>query len=443
MEIPIDRSRVVLKDIQLKGMPNYPFSTSAIIVKQPLGDFYVATIPAEVLLDVCYSHRLKAVRNSSGTYDLEGSQRLQFEPRLKSVGKFLNTTDAALPNAIILAANYLQDSDVVEENERVAWSLNIKEDSRDAILKIPTPTKLAAIIDGQHRLFGFKCSRNESFKVPLVCSIYFDLPKPYQAQLFATINSNQKPVSKSQTYELFGYNVDDEPQKAWTPDKLAVFFTRKLNLEENSPFYKHILIAAQNDITQTIAQAKREGFWMVSTATVVEGILRLISGNAKEDSYTMHDASWIGLRSRTALKITGNSPPLRRAFVENNDALIYTIVINFFKAASNVLWAKSDNGFIQRTVGIQALFDVLKRLVPRALEEMNLSEIYFKNILAPAKPIDFTDDFFHASGAGRTRIRNCLTLALNLSSLEDLREPLLRVVYARLTGISASESASQ
>jgi hypothetical protein len=40
----------------------------------------------------------------------------------------------------------------------------------------------------------------------LICSIFFELPKPYQAQLFATINSTQKPVDKSLTYELFGYN---------------------------------------------------------------------------------------------------------------------------------------------------------------------------------------------------------------------------------------------
>ena len=44
----------------------------------------------------------------------------------------------------------------------------------------------------------------------LLCAIFVDLPKPFQAQLFATINSTQKPVNKSLTYEMFGYNVDDE-----------------------------------------------------------------------------------------------------------------------------------------------------------------------------------------------------------------------------------------
>jgi DNA phosphorothioation-associated DGQHR protein 1 len=414
-------------------MATYPYSTSAFVVKQPLGDFYVANIPAEVLLDVCYSHRLKAVKNSSGTYRLEGSQRLQFEPRLKAVGKFLNTVEAALPNAIILAANYLQDSDEVEQREEFAWNLSLKQKSSCATLTIPTQEKLAAVIDGQHRLFGFHYARVENLTIPLVCAIFFDLPKPYQAQLFATINSTQKPVSKSQTYELFGYNVEDEPEKSWTPDKLAVFLTRKLNLEETSPFYRHIRIAAENDITQTIAEARRAGFWMVSTATVVEGILRLITGNAKEDNYVMHDSSWIGSRSRSTLKVAGNSPPLRQHFIDENDTVIYTIVSNFFRAVMDILWTKPDNGFIQRTVGIQALFDLLKRLTPKALKDKNLSEKYFAAILLPAKSIDFSNNFFHASGAGRTRIRNCLTIALQMTSLVDIPDPTEKKIYAKLT----------
>jgi hypothetical protein len=44
----------------------------------------------------------------------------------------------------------------------------------------------------------------------LVCSVYFDLPRPFQAQLFATINSTQKRVDRSLTYELFGYNIVEE-----------------------------------------------------------------------------------------------------------------------------------------------------------------------------------------------------------------------------------------
>ena len=123
---------------------------------------------------------------------------------------------------------------------------------------------------------------------PLVCSVFFDLPKPYQAFLFAIINSNQKSVDKSQTYELFGYDIQDEPPEAWTPEKLSVFLCRKLNIEKDSPLNNRIIISAENDIVLGISAARKEGRWMISTATVVDGILRLISGNPKEDAYIMH-----------------------------------------------------------------------------------------------------------------------------------------------------------
>src|SRR5690606_26453257 len=87
---------------------------------------------------------------------------------------------------------------------------------------IPSAKKLAAVIDGQHRLFGFVDAKPERLTMNLLCSVFLDLPKPFQAQLFATINSTQKRVDKSLTYELFGYNIDDEAENLWTPDKLAV-----------------------------------------------------------------------------------------------------------------------------------------------------------------------------------------------------------------------------
>lgn len=72
----------------------------AILVKQPLGDFYVASIQARDLLQVCYADRLRAILEN-GTYRLEGSQRLKNIPRLKEIGRYINTTEAAFPNSII------------------------------------------------------------------------------------------------------------------------------------------------------------------------------------------------------------------------------------------------------------------------------------------------------------------------------------------------------
>ena len=219
----------------------YPLRFPAIRVLQPLGLFYVASIPARVLLQVAYSDVLSAsLASDKSGYVLEGTQRLSQPKRLSQIADYIDRQDAAFPNSIILAANFRQDGtfegsddDEIETEGNSAgsreWTISQGPDGCYS-LEIPTPAKLAAIVDGQHRLFSFvQANEPARLNMELLCSIYLDLPKPFQAQLFATINSTQKPVDKSLTYELFGYNISEEKEEFWTPDKLAVFFTRKLN----------------------------------------------------------------------------------------------------------------------------------------------------------------------------------------------------------------------
>lgn len=415
----------------------YPIRTPALVVKQPLGDFYVVQLPAKVLLDTAYSDRLEAVQDVDGSYTLEGSQRQLAEPRLKQIGEYINSVEAAFPNTIILAANYRQQDGTLEEEIADQWKLTFESQDQLATIEIPKPLKMAAIIDGQHRLFGFNYARKELLNFPLVCAVYFGLPKPYQAFLFATINSTQKSVDKSQTYELFGYNVEEEPPDAWSPDKLAVFLARKLNTDPDSPFCHRIVIAAENDIVSTMAEARRAGAWMVSTATVVEGIVRLISKNPKADSNRMHTKRLGAGRSRSLLENAAPSDktPLRQYYLQNNDKLIYTLVRNYFQAVEAVLWrGASAKSYIRKTVGVQAIFDVLRTLAARAVSEKDISRSMFEQRLAITKKIDFADDFYQASGTGRQRIRNTLELSLGIRNIDDIKEGDQRS-YRRLCGL--------
>lgn len=423
-------------------MATYPFKTPGLVVRQPFGDFFVATLPAEVLLDTAFSDRLKAVREN-GSYRLEGSQRELMEGRLKDIGKFIDSSGAAFPNTIILGANYREEDGLIEEDEEKKWRFEIAADGQTGILVINEPAKLAPIIDGQHRLFGFKFSSiKDRLDTPLVCAIYFDLPKPYQAFLFATINANQRPVSKSQTYELFGYNVEDEPPEQWTPEKLSVFLARKLNTEEDSPFFQRIVIAAENDLVPSMAEARKAGKWAVSTATVVEGVVRLISSNPKLDAYAMAGKLRYEGNSRSVLMSSrpNDKAPLRQLYLEGNDKLISVFVKNYFRAVNSTLWEHaSPQSYIRKTVGIQALFDVGRALFVRAVEQRTVSIDFFAESLNRSRHIDFADSFFQASGTGRTRIRTILELSLGLRPMSDLDEnPRLRreaSQYRRLMAI--------
>ncbi|MFT8523329.1 DNA phosphorothioation-associated DGQHR protein 1 [Gluconobacter oxydans] len=398
-------------------MIDFPFRTTAIRVVQPLGVFYVAALPAELLLNVAFSDTMKAFQKADEAgYSLEGTQRVVQEKRLSQIAGYISRQDSSFPNSIILAANFREDGFIEEDDDSDIpnfpyssdrWIIEEDEAGRVTLL-VPTAKKLAAIIDGQHRLFAFaKVEDKIRLQMQMVCSIYVDLPKPYQAQLFATINSTQKPVDKSLTFELYGYNINDEPPKYWTPDKLAVFLTRRLAVENNSPLRGRIAIAPMKD--KELADLLTGKLWKVSTATIVEGILRLFSTNPARDTQMLL-ASY--QKERAELKNGSlDKSPLRNLYVDGNDALIFAMVLNFLLACDSCFWDKAkEDSFIIKTVGVQALFDILRKyMASQAIEKKNISVSFFANTLNKASQIDFSSEKFrNASGSGRSTIRKSI-----------------------------------
>ena len=76
-----------------------------------------------------------------------------------------------------------------------------------------------------------------------------------------------------------------------------------------------------------------------------------------------------------------------------------------------------------RTLGIQALFDLARPLVALAVEKRDVRVEHFKAKLAKASKIDFShQQFANASGAGRTKIRQCLEFAVGLAEAMDNEE---------------------
>lgn len=406
-------------------MINFPYKTPALLVEQPMGSFYVAILPADLLLAVCYSDALSATYDEdSRTYKLDGTQRLPQPKRLEPIADFINRVDSVFPNAIILAANQRKEDGLTEDalgsddepiDDDPRWDVSVgtsgDDDNGTLYLTIPTPQKLAAIIDGQHRLFAFARASPDRRTMSLVCSIFIDLPKPYQAQIFATINSTQKPVDKSLTFELFGYNIDEESNLQWSPDKLAVFLSRKLATEDESPLHGRIVIAPRQDNRLRDMAAGRP--WKVSTAVVVNGIMRLFTSNPKKDANTLQSVEG---RERSALVGERNDrSPLRHLYLEGNDVIIYEIVRNYLIACERVLWREaSPASYIIKTVGIQALFDILKNNIGKFVANKDVSVDSFVTFLTPAAGINFADaEFKNPSGSGRSYIRKALQRAID------------------------------
>lgn len=402
---------------------NFPLTVKAIRVVQSSNSYFVTVLPASVVLDVAYSDVLSA-RRSGDSYELDGTQRALQRKRLQMIADYIDRDESAFPNSIILAVNYRKEDGLLEDDEPFEPERKLLEKHTDGIvqskrweitessdgchsLTIPTRDKLAAIIDGQHRLFAFtQTSKPSSLDRDLICSVFLDLPKPFQAQLFATINSTQKPVDKSLTYELFGYNVEEEHETFWSPDKLAVFLTRRLATDAESPLRGRIAIAPVKDAALTRMTADAD--WHISMAVVVEGILRLFSSNPKKDNTNLLDDQ---RKERSALiSMRKDKSPLREADISSQDSVIYTLALNYLRACDDVFWKPAKTGsFIVKTVGVQALFDVLRKLAAEAYEKRDIRSARFIDLLEPAKDIDFSDDQYrNASGSGRSLIRNAI-----------------------------------
>lgn len=409
---------------------SYPKKYPALKVKQPFGEFYITSIPAIDVLDYTFSDELRYNEEK----ELLGSQRrLDEKNRVKSITDYINGNDTAFPNSIILAANYNEDG-LIEEDENIRWKiLNTEiEGGQLYFIEVPTKLKLAAIVDGQHRVNGFKNATDErKEELELLVAVYFDLPNPYQAYLFATINYNQKPVDKSLALEQFGYLTQLAPPMAWSPELLAVYLSKRFNIEERSPFFNHIKIAPQNDEFLLTLESKNVD-WIISTATIVDGILKLITTNPKKDSDELRKMD--DHIKKRGLIIRNDSSPLRSFYILGNDLFIYQTVYNFFKACEELIFDpfNGKKTYIKKTIGIQVLFTLLKEILNRNLDEdKNISIEYFKDFIDKFKYLDFNDDFFTASGIGKSRIQNLIYIVLGYKNIENFDSDL-QTTFKRL-----------
>ena len=337
---------------------------SAIKVHQPLGDFFIAKISAGDLMSISTSS--VARYNKDGK--LIGSQRKLDTTRLKLIANFIKSEEMSFPTSILLAANVNSEGAIIEQSNK-RWK--VIPTSLQDIYEIEIPDGISSIvIDGQHRLNAFNFTDDSYKKIEVVCSIFLDLPNPYQAYLFATINGNQKKVDKSLALELFGYDVEDKPADTWSPEKLAVYLTRKFNFKSDSPLFQKIKLAPLfSEIEASVDKTK----WLLSTAAMVEGIMLLISSNPQmdRDYLAMKHSIWSKTNTRSDLKKLRDDKKrdnsvLRSLYLECMDEEIYDIIYRYFNAVNDILWKEPNKeSVIFKTIGISVLFELLKFILKR------------------------------------------------------------------------------
>lgn len=406
----------------MKSVPsqNSGVEKIAIRVIQPLGTFYAFALGADVLNRITYSQPAAVTEkmeqeldDNKGGYSIFGTQRVESKKRLGEIASFIRTTEATFPNAIILAANYDSDGIYIDD-EAIRWTV---QDMGDGAWKLHIPSttdRSASIIDGQHRLHAFdKLPPNAPQRLmELLCVVFLELPTPYHAYVFATINFNQKKVDRSLAYELFGFDVDERPAQYWSPETLAVFLARLLNTDKKSPLYRSIFPVADSEELFSASDLKPTSGVRVSMATIVDGILRLLSKNPKDDRYAIRRPENKEAGRHSLETISGI--PLRALYIQQNDKAIYDLLCNFFAAVKITIWQSAGDGsYLRKTVGVQALFDVLRKLLDtKPITADNFSYATLEKILMPCSELDPAGNKYQASGIGRTEIRRELLAAI-------------------------------
>ena len=255
-----------------------------------------------------------------------GIQRELNQTRVSEIRQYVSNVDATFPTAVLLAVS----------------SNHARFDGTTNTLSIVRHSKVAKIIDGQHRIAGLRDFKGDHFQVNV--AVFIDMDIQDQAMVFATINLKQTKVNKSLAYDLYEFTTTRSPQRT------CHNIVRFLNNRQNSPFEERIkMLGAGRWPTETITQA-----------TFVDRLLRLVSRNPMED----RDLIRRGKRLRLIRGSEATRQIFRNLFINDRDDAIALILWNFFLAVSRK-WPKSwgsvaEGNILNRTTGFAALMRYMR-----------------------------------------------------------------------------------
>ena len=255
-----------------------------------------------------------------------GIQRDLNPGRVSEIKQYVTNVDATFPTAVLLAIS----------------PDHVRYDEKTNTLSVVRHSKVAKVIDGQHRIAGLTDYAGPRFQVNV--AIFIDMDIQDQAMVFATINLKQTKVNKSLAYDLYEFTTARSPQRTCHD------VVRFLNYRQNSPFEGKIkMLGVGRYSSETITQA-----------TFIDRLLRMISTNPMAD----RDLLKRGRRLTSARTGNPKRQIFRNLFIRDSDDLIVLILWNFFTAVSNK-WPNSwgtvaTGNVLNRTTGFGALIRFMR-----------------------------------------------------------------------------------
>lgn len=370
-----------------------PIRFPCIKVRQPIGEFYIASMSSKDLCRITYADIRRIEKDEERPIERYlGIQRPLDPKRVIELAKYVRTLDATFPTSVIIAVSG-QCAEYDEKRREMSLShyLDVENDENS----IPF-NRIAQILDGQHRLDGLKdLDVDPPFEINV--SIFIDADLATQANIFSTVNLAQTKVNKSLVFDLFSV------AKARSPQKTCHLIAVGLDELEGGPFYQRIKrlgVATEGRFNETITQA-----------TFVQGLMPYLSDEPLVDRDTY-------IRGKTPSKATADQLkrlPFRNMFIEGKDLDIADVVANFFQSVKNrwpQAWNAQGTGYmLNKTNGYRALIRFLR---PAYLSLVGPGEIPstadFAKIMKKIdlKDGDFTIDEFKPGTSGESKLYRTL-----------------------------------
>ncbi len=181
-------------------------------------DFYLCVLEAKTVTEITYVAR-RGIDQEQGAI-----QRILNKSRISGIRDFL-LNGGFFPNNVIL--NVKEDGNLSynNSNDEISFDLN---------------PRIAQIIDGQHRIEGLKeaIKSNVSIGEILIPTVLVnDISTEICAEIFVSINTEQKSVPKSLIYDLYGLmNISAKDFSIERGTDIA----KILNTDDNSPYQGYV-----------------------------------------------------------------------------------------------------------------------------------------------------------------------------------------------------------
>lgn len=289
-------------------------------------EFYLCLVEAKLLVEISYVAR-------RGVDDERGAvQRILNKTRISGIRDFL-LNNGFFPNNIILNVN--QEGNLLY-NELLGK------------VKLDSNPRIAQIIDGQHRVEGLK----EAIKVEtsigdmLIPTVLANnLETESCAEIFISINTEQKSVPKSLIYDLYGLmNISAKDFSIERGTDIA----KILNTEDTSPYQGYIKFPGSRKFKGGI-----------QLSTLVNSLKPLVKSDGEFSKYSL-----------TTLE---------------NQA---SVLKNYFNAIQSYYgddWDSLNNPFLFAS-GFSAAIEVLiSKILPHCYSTKKFTEQYLKDLLIISK----------------------------------------------------------